>query len=169
MRHVRAGTRSRRLRWQSEGDGGERKGGCDATQRGLSEAIYICHSWEFGLFPVAGGQTRGQPLPMIDVIKKTLLAGVGAAIVTKEKAEAALNEFVRQGKLSSGDAKIMAEKIAEQGRREFEEVSETLGAKIKALLDRSETDTAVRLKALEERVLVLETKLTPPPSRAGEP
>ena len=106
---------------------------------------------------------------MIDVIKKTLLAGVGAAIVTKEKAEAALNEFVRQGKLSSGDARIMAEKIAEQGRREFEEVSETLGAKIKALLDRSETDTTVRLKALEERVLVLETKLTPPPSRAGEP
>jgi len=142
----------------------------DAKRCGLSEAAYNGHrQLGFGFFPVAGGQTWGHTLTMIDVIKKTLLAGVGAAIVTKEKAEAALNEFVRQGKLSSGDARIMAEKIAEQGRREFEEVSETLGAKIKALLDRSETDTAVRLKALEERVLVLETKLTPPPSRAGEP
>jgi polyhydroxyalkanoate synthesis regulator phasin len=47
---------------------------------------------------------------MIDVIKKTLLAGVGAAVVTKEKAEAALEDFVRQGKVSSADARIMAEK-----------------------------------------------------------
>jgi len=106
---------------------------------------------------------------MIDVIKKTLLAGVGAAVITKEKAEAALDEFVRQGKLSTSDARIMAEKIAEQGRREFEEMSQTLSNKLKSVLDRNEADVAARLAALENRVLVLENKLTPTPTRAGEP
>ncbi|MBE7540283.1 MAG: hypothetical protein HS122_17960 [Opitutaceae bacterium] len=106
---------------------------------------------------------------MIDVIKKTLLAGVGAAIITKEKAEAALDDFVRQGKLSTSDARIMAEKIAEQGRREFDELTQTLGTRLKAVLDRSEADTAARLAALENRVLVLENRLAPAPTRAGEP
>ncbi len=106
---------------------------------------------------------------MIDVIKKTLLAGVGAAVITKEKAEAALDEFVRQGKLSSSDARIMAEKIANQGRREFDDLTHTLGAKLKAVLDRNEAETAARLAALENRVAVLENRFTPTPTRAGEP
>jgi polyhydroxyalkanoate synthesis regulator phasin len=106
---------------------------------------------------------------MIDVIKKTILAGVGAALTTTEKAEAALQEMVRQGKLSAADARIIAEKIAEQGRREFEEMSQDLGAKVRAMLDRSDAETKARLTALEERVRMLEMNATPPPSRSSEP
>jgi polyhydroxyalkanoate synthesis regulator phasin len=106
---------------------------------------------------------------MIDVIKKTILAGVGAALTTTEKAEAALQEMVRQGKLSAADARIIAEKIAEQGRREFEEMSQDLGAKVRAMLDRSDAETKARLTALEERGRMLEMNATPPPSRSSEP
>src|SRR6185312_14951749 len=56
---------------------------------------------------------------MIDLLKKSVLAGLGMAVVTKEKVEEALGDFVRDGKLNASDAKIMAEKIAEQGRKEF--------------------------------------------------
>ncbi len=120
-------------------------------------------------FPVAQMPNVDHGGLMIDVIKKTLLAGVGAAVITKEKAEAALDDFVRQGKLTSSDARIMAEKIADQGRREFDELTQTLGAKLKSILDRNEADTAARLAALENRVLVLENRLAPTPTRAGEP
>lgn len=51
---------------------------------------------------------------MIETIKKTLLAGVGAAVITKEKVQDALEDYVRQGKLKAEDAKIIAEKIAER-------------------------------------------------------
>lgn len=106
---------------------------------------------------------------MIDVIKKTLLAGVGAAVVTKEKIEDSLEELVRKGKLSAADAKIVAEKIAEQGRREFEAATDGLSARLKDLFARTEDDTRVRLAALEERVRILETRLAEPPTRNGEP
>lgn len=106
---------------------------------------------------------------MIDVIKKSLLAGVGAAIITKEKAETALSEFVRQGKISAADAKIMADKIAEQGRREFEEISQTLGARLSQSMEKSESTLAARIRALEARIEVLENRITPPPTRSGEP
>ena len=53
---------------------------------------------------------------MIETIKKTVLAGIGAAAVTTEKAEKALNELVEKGKLSANDAKEAAKKIADEGK-----------------------------------------------------
>lgn len=96
---------------------------------------------------------------MIDVIKKTLLAGVGAAVITKEKVEDALGDFVKQGKVSAEEARTMAGKIADQGKQEFEEASQNLSSKIKELLNRSDEQTQARLAALEARVTDLETRL----------
>lgn len=93
---------------------------------------------------------------MIDAIKKTLLAGVGAAVITKEKVEAALDEFVKQGKVSSKEAREMAEKIAADGRREFESMSKELNEMLRERFSREQTKTAERVTALEARVAALE-------------
>ncbi len=106
---------------------------------------------------------------MIDLIKKTLLAGVGAAVITKEKVEDTLDDYVRQGKVKADDAKIIASKIAEQGKKEFEEMSQTLAAKIQDLAANGTAKPDGRIAALEERIRALEAKLATPPSRAGEP
>lgn len=96
---------------------------------------------------------------MIDLIKKTLLAGVGATIITKEKVEEALQDYIRQGKVSAGDARIMADKIAEQGRKEFETMSGELAAKLKELAEKADFTQRARIEALEARVKKLEQAL----------
>jgi polyhydroxyalkanoate synthesis regulator phasin len=106
---------------------------------------------------------------MIDLIKKTLLAGVGAAVVTKEKVEETLNDYVRQGKVKADDARIIADKIAEQGRKEFEDVSRTLAAKLADVVSKGGENSDARVAALEQRIRDLEAKLATPPTRAGEP
>ena len=100
---------------------------------------------------------------MIDIIKKTLLAGIGAAVITKEKAESALEEFVQQGKVSSQEARAMAEKIAAEGRREFETLSGELGDKLKEFFARQDRETRERLAVLEARVTALENAASRPP------
>lgn len=94
---------------------------------------------------------------MIDLIKKTLLAGVGAAVITKDKVETALEDFVKQGKVSSHEARAMAEKIATDGRREFESMSNELGDKLKELFARQDRELRERVAALEARVAALES------------
>ena len=106
---------------------------------------------------------------MIDLLKKTMLAGVGAAVLTREKAQAAMDEFVRQGKVNAADARIMAEKIAKQGRKEFDDLAADLNGRISSLLDRNDAETRVRLAALEERVRILETRLQETATRNSEP
>ncbi|MDO8543735.1 MAG: hypothetical protein Q7S40_25110 [Opitutaceae bacterium] len=93
---------------------------------------------------------------MMDVIKKTLLAGVGAAVITKDRVEAALDEFVRQGKVSASDARAMADKIATDGRREFENLSRELNERIRERLSGADRKMQERVDALEARIAALE-------------
>jgi polyhydroxyalkanoate synthesis regulator phasin len=95
-------------------------------------------------------------IAMMDVIKKTLLAGVGAAVITKEKVETALDEFVKQGKVSSNEARAMAEKIATDGRREFESMSKDLSEMLRERFAREDKKAQDRINALEARVAALE-------------
>ncbi len=121
----------------------------------------------------AGRARVGIFSPMLETIKKTLLAGVGAAVLTKDKVQDALDDYVRQGRIKADDARIIAEKIAERGRREFEELSRETAAKATELFHRNDAAIAARLAALEARVAALEAAAAaataPTPTRNSEP
>lgn len=96
---------------------------------------------------------------MIDLIKKTMLAGVGAAVITKEKVDVLLNEYVEKGKLSSAEAKNLAERIVADGKHEFEQAKHDLSGRFQELLEKSKLATRDELTALEKRLAALDAKL----------
>ena len=51
---------------------------------------------------------------MIDLVKKTMLAGIGLAVVTKDKVLESLDELVEKGKLTKEEAVAMSEKIVDE-------------------------------------------------------
>jgi polyhydroxyalkanoate synthesis regulator phasin len=96
---------------------------------------------------------------MIDLIKKTVLAGIGATVVTKEKIEAALQDLVKQGKVSTDEAKVLASKLADEGRKEWETTSKDLGERIRELLAKADFAHKTEVAQLERRVQLLEEKV----------
>ena len=104
-------------------------------------------------------------LTMNNLLKKTVLSAVGAAVVTNEKAQEALDEFVRQGKVEAKDARAMAERIARHGRKEFATVSRTLGERIKETMARIEHPANARIAELEARIKALEKSKAAKPAR----
>ncbi len=96
---------------------------------------------------------------MIDLIKKTMLAGVGATVVTKEKVECLLHDYVEKGKLSTADAKNLADRIIADGRQEYEQARQDLGQRFQELLKKANLATREEVDALEKRVAALESKL----------
>ena len=96
---------------------------------------------------------------MIDLIRKTVLAGVGAAVLTKEKVEESLNDLVEKGRISADEAKATAEKIAEKGKLEFEAVSKDMQKGVSDLLDQIGVGQKDRLASLEKRLLALEIEV----------
>ena len=55
---------------------------------------------------------------MLDLVKKTMFAGLGLAVVTKEKVLESLDELVEKGKLTREEATEMSDKIVEEGQAE---------------------------------------------------
>ncbi len=93
---------------------------------------------------------------MIDLIKKTVLAGIGATVTTKEKVESALHEYVEKGKLSAQDAKGLADRIVADGKQEFETAKHELGQRFQELLKKSNFATREEMAELEKRLAALE-------------
>jgi polyhydroxyalkanoate synthesis regulator phasin len=93
---------------------------------------------------------------MIDLIKKTVLAGIGATVTTKEKIEGLLDEYVEKGKLSATEAKSLATRIAEDGKQEFESAKNEFGHVLNDLLKKANVVTHDEIAKLERRVAKLE-------------
>lgn len=100
---------------------------------------------------------------MIDALKRTLYAGLGATVVTTEKIESALQELVEKGKLSADEARETAKKISEDSKKEFEEAQSSLKSLFDELLEKSPVawkkdleSMGKRLDALEKQVADLE-------------
>ncbi len=97
---------------------------------------------------------------MIDLIKKTILAGIGASVVTKEALEKQLNELVERGKLSTEDACKARDEILKEGKKEFEDSRERLAKEVDDLLAKAHFATQKDLKALETRLAAVEKDLS---------
>ena len=101
---------------------------------------------------------------MIEALKKTILAGLGAAVITKDKVQASLEDLVRQGKITAAEARAAAEKIADESRNEFEQASGRIGDKLRDLFSAAESSHEIRIEALEKRVAALEAKAASGPN-----
>jgi polyhydroxyalkanoate synthesis regulator phasin len=96
---------------------------------------------------------------MLETLKKTIYAGIGATVISAEKLNDTLNELVEKGKLSSNDAKELASKIAEEGRKEFEESSQRVGKMVDEWLRKANFASQKELVDLQRRVAQLEVEL----------
>ncbi len=95
---------------------------------------------------------------MIELIKKTVLAGLGATVVTKEAIDRQLEELVKKGKITTDEAKATADKIREESVGEYEKVREETEKFFEEMLQKGNLVTRTQFDALSARVTELEQK-----------
>lgn len=100
---------------------------------------------------------------MLELIKKSLLASLGAAVVTKEKIQEATFSLVQQGKISVEEAEKLSDDLVTSGQHQWEEVQSKISEHVKKAMDsldissKSEfQELMTRLENLEKRVAALE-------------
>jgi polyhydroxyalkanoate synthesis regulator phasin len=96
---------------------------------------------------------------VLDVIKKTLLAGLGATVVTTEKLESSIGELVKKGKLTSEEAKDLVSRIVEDSRKEYDDAREHMDAWFEEMIGKAGLVKKSRFDALEKRMQTLEKKM----------
>jgi polyhydroxyalkanoate synthesis regulator phasin len=100
---------------------------------------------------------------MLELIRKTLLAGIGAAIVTRDKVMDATHRFVEEGKMSTEEAERMADDLIRSGERQWHELNDWLSEMMKKwgdgtsfVRDREFQELRARVEMLEMRIAELE-------------
>ncbi|KAB2954131.1 hypothetical protein F9B85_00035 [Heliorestis acidaminivorans] len=96
---------------------------------------------------------------MKDVFRKTMMAGLGAITITKEKAEQLAEELVKKGELSKDEASKMVTEVLEKSREQKEALSETVKTEFSRIRGDMGLITRQEFEGLEARIAVIEEKL----------
>lgn len=96
---------------------------------------------------------------MIETIKKTLLAGLGATVITAERVEHALGDLIEKGKINAEEAREVANKVVQQGKDEWENSRQEMAATFEKFLKEANLVTRDALDELSKRIDELEEKL----------
>ena len=107
---------------------------------------------------IRGTNEYNDPI-MIDLVKKTMLAGIGLAVVTKDKVLESLDELVEKGKLTKEEAAAMSEKIVEEGKTETEKAKVEASKLFNDMLHLANVVTKDQYDSLAARVTELEGRL----------
>jgi len=96
---------------------------------------------------------------MLEMIRKSLLATLGAAVVTKEKVEEATRSWVEEGKISRSEAERLAEDLVESGQHQWQEMQTRVSEMVRKGLDTLDIGSKKEFRDLQARVEDLERRL----------
>ena len=93
---------------------------------------------------------------MFDLIKKTLLTGVGLAVMSKERAEAMARDIAEAAKLSTEKGQEFVDEVVGRSEKMRKELEETVQRIVNESLKRTDLPTRDDLAQLRARIDKLE-------------
>jgi polyhydroxyalkanoate synthesis regulator phasin len=97
---------------------------------------------------------------MLELMKKGLMAGIGAVVLTTEKVQETIRKLVEEGKLSTEEGEKLAQDLVKTGERQWEEITSAIAEKTKKWSDNVEVVKREEFEQLKARVESLDQRLT---------
>ncbi len=96
---------------------------------------------------------------MFELIKKSFLASLGAAVLTKEKITKATQKLVDEGKISKDEAEKLSQELIESGQKQWEEIQANITDAAKKVIENLDIVTKKDFQELNEKVEDLQKQL----------
>jgi polyhydroxyalkanoate synthesis regulator phasin len=96
---------------------------------------------------------------MIDLIKKTLLTGVGVAVLTKEKLEELAKDFVEKGKMTEQEGRALVDDLVARSEESRVELQKQIEEKVESVLEKMDLAKKSEVDALKLQVDELQQAL----------
>ncbi|MFO7717491.1 MAG: phasin family protein [Thermodesulfobacteriota bacterium] len=104
---------------------------------------------------------------MLETLKRSILASLGAAFITKDRVEESVQRLVERGELTREEARRVTEEMAATGERELAELREEIGSAVNNSLEGLHIATQDQVDALEARLNKCEARLAELESQAA--
>jgi polyhydroxyalkanoate synthesis regulator phasin len=96
---------------------------------------------------------------MLEIIEKTLLAGIGVVSLTQKKAEELVEDLKEKLNLSEDEGKKLLEKLQDTAKESQKKLEEMAREEVKKACDRAGVATQDELTALKKKVADLEKQI----------
>ncbi len=96
---------------------------------------------------------------MLDSLRTTLYASLGAFSVAQEKLKTSIDDLVSRGELTKDQGAKVVETLAAKGEEESREFSERIQSELERWISKTPFAARQELERLEQRVTALEQRL----------
>jgi polyhydroxyalkanoate synthesis regulator phasin len=96
---------------------------------------------------------------MLELMKKGLMAGIGAIVLTTEKVQESIRKLVEEGKITTEEGEKLAQDLVKTGERQWEEINTAIAEKSKKWSENVEVVKREEFEQLQARVENLEQQL----------
>lgn len=97
---------------------------------------------------------------MFDLIKKTLMMGVGLALKTKDEVEDLADEIVKKGKMTEKEGKKFLDDLNERYEEAREKLEKRVEDAVKKAIRKANIVTTEELRALKKEIRELKKAVT---------
>lgn len=97
---------------------------------------------------------------MFSELRRGILAGLGAVLLTRDRIEEVTRRMVDDAKLSREDARKLTDELAETGERQWKEMEDAVNESVKKRLDSLGIGSKTELKELKAKVENLEKRVS---------
>jgi len=101
-------------------------------------------------------QEEKKASPLLDSLRKVVLASIGAVAVAQEEAEDLINKLVERGEIAREEGRKLVDDMTAKRR---EKVEAQFDARVESALERMNVPTKTDLKAVEKKLDQLNQKL----------
>jgi len=89
---------------------------------------------------------------MLALIKKGVLMGLGAIILTKEKVEQVVDELVKKGELTKDDGPQAVKNLLKKAEEQEKEFFDRISAEVKKAIAKMDISTKKDIERLEKKI-----------------
>jgi len=97
--------------------------------------------------------------PLLDAVRKVLLAGIGAVALAQEEIEDFVNKLVERGEIAEKDGKKLVREVMAKRKKEAEKAEDEFSKQVEEILDRMNVPTKADIDSLGEKITSLSKKV----------
>jgi poly(hydroxyalkanoate) granule-associated protein len=97
--------------------------------------------------------------PMVEMVRKVLLASIGAVALAQDELENFVNKLVERGELAEQDGKKLVREMVEKRRKQAEHAEAEVDKRTEDLLARMNVPTKADIDALSAKITALGKKV----------
>jgi len=94
--------------------------------------------------------------PLAELLRKVMLAGIGAASLAQEEAESFIHKLIEKGELAEKDGRVLVKDLREKRKQKAEE---EIDKRVTSLIERMKIPTKSDIDSLSEKLAEISTKV----------